>query len=245
MLEICSYSVEACIAAQRAGANRIELCSGFAEGGLTPSAGAMKLARKYLQIDCFAMIRPRGGDFCYSETEISQMRRDIEAAKLFGMDGVVFGILQPNGHVNITLTRELVQLAAPLKVTFHRAFDLTSNPFEALDDIIVSRCHTVLTSGQRNTALEGLDTIKELVRYADGRIDIMAGSGVSPSNASLFIDAGVQALHLSATLMKDSKMIYRNENVSIMQATSLTDYNYPGIDEQKVLSMAEIAGGNS
>ena len=239
-LEICVFSVEAALSAQKAGADRVELCSGFAEGGLTPSAGAISLVRKLLDIECFVMIRPRGGDFCYSDTEIEQMHRDIEYAKSCGADGVVLGVLQPNGHVNIVRTRELVQHASPLQVTFHRAFDLVVDPFRALDDIIVCGCRRILTSGLKATALEGLDTIRELVACSARRVDIMAGSDVHPGNAQKFIDVGVQALHFSAKKLKPSKMIYRNPEVPIMQADAMTDYDLIVVDEGKIRKMAEM-----
>ena len=239
-LEICVFSVESAIAAQSAGADRIELCSGFAEGGLTPSAGAIRMARKLLDIECYVMIRPRGGDFCYSDTEFEQMHHDIEYAKSCRVDGVVLGALQPNGHVNIARTRELVQHAAPLKVTFHRAFDLALNPLRALDDIVVCGCQRILTSGQKATAIEGLDTIRELVAHSAGRIDIMAGSGVNPENAIEFINAGVQALHFSAKTVLPSKMTYRNTEVPIMQAGAMSDYDLIAVDKEKVRKMSRI-----
>ena len=233
-LEICVFSVEAAIAAQKAGADRVELCSGFTEGGLTPSAGAIRMVRKLLNIECFVMIRPRGGDFCYSDMEFEQMHHDIEFAKSCGVDGIVLGVLQPNGHVNITRTRELVQHAAPLQVTFHRAFDLAVDPFRALDDIVICGCRRILTSGQKATAVEGLDIIKKLVAYSAGRIDIMAGSGVYPENVHKFVETGVQALHFSAKKIKPSGMIYRNQAVTIMQAGAMSDYDLLAVDEDKI-----------
>ena len=239
-LEICVFSVESAISAQKAGADRVELCSGFAEGGLTPSAGAIRMVRKWLNIECFVMIRPRGGDFCYSNTEFEQMLRDIDDAKSCGADGVVLGVLQPGGHVNIVRTRELVQHAAPLQVTFHRAFDHVADPFRALDDIAVCGCRRILTSGLKATAPEGLDTIRELVKHAAGRIDIMAGSGVNPANAQKFIEAGVQALHFSAKKIIPSKMTFRNADVPIMQADAMTDYDLITVDEDEVRNMAKV-----
>ena len=236
-LEICVYSVEAAVSAQKAGANRVELCSGFAEGGLTPSAGTIRMVRKLLDIECYVMIRPRGGDFCYSDTEFEQMRRDIEYAKSCGVNGIVLGALQPNGHVNITRTRELVQYAAPLHATFHRAFDLATDPFRALDDIIVCGCRRILTSGQKATAVEGINTIKQLVQHAAGRIDIMAGSGINPENARQLIDAGVQALHFSAKKLKPSRMVFRNTDVPIMQADAMSDYDIIAVDDEKIRKM--------
>jgi copper homeostasis protein len=239
-LEICVFSVESAVSAQKAGANRVELCSGFTEGGLTPSAGAIRMVRKLPGIECYVMIRPRGGDFCYSDTEFEQMHNDIEHAKSCGADGVVLGALQPNGHINIIRTRELVQHAAPLKVTFHRAFDLAVDPFRALDDIVVCGCRRILTSGQKATALEGFETIRELVVHAAGRIDIMAGSGVEPGNAGKFIEAGVQALHFSAKKIKPGRMVYRNMAVPLMQAGAMSDYDLVAVDEEKIRKMAEI-----
>ena len=239
-LEICVFSVESAISAQRAGADRVELRSSFVEDGLTPSAGAIRMVRKLLDIECYVMIRPRGGDFCYSDAEFEQMHHDIEYAKSCRADGVVLGALQPNGQVNIVRTRELVQHASPLKVTFHRAFDLTVDPFRALEDIIVCGCCRILTSGQKATAVEGLDTIRELLKYSDGRIDIMAGSGVNTENARKFIDAGVQALHFSAKTLIPSKMTFRNPAVSIMQTGTVSDYELITVDKGKIRNMSKI-----
>jgi len=238
-LEICVFSVEAAISAEKAGADRVELCSSFTEGGLTPSAGAIRLVRKLLNIECFVMIRPRGGDFCYSDAEYEQMHHDIEYAKSCGVDGVVLGALQPNGLVNIIRTRELVQHAAPLKVTFHRAFDLVADPFRALDDIVVCGCHRILTSGQKALAIDGIDTLRKLVVHSAGRMDVMAGSGVTPENAHKFVEAGVQALHFSAKKIIPGKMIYRNPDVSIM-SEPMSDYDLLAVDEDKIRKMSEI-----
>lgn len=239
-LEICVFSVESAVSAQKAGANRVELCSAFAEGGLTPSAGTIRMVRKLLNIECYVMIRPRGGDFCYSDSEFEQMHYDIEYAKSCGVDGVVLGALQPNGHVNIVRTRELAQHALPLKVTFHRAFDLAVDPFRALDDLVVCGCCRILTSGQKATAVEGIDTIKKLALYASGRIDLMAGSGVNPENANQFVEAGVQALHFSAKRIKSGRMIYRNTSVPIMQAGVMSDYDLLAVDEEQIRKMTEV-----
>ena len=238
-LEICVFSIESAISAQRAGADRVELCSCFIEGGLTPSAGTIRMVRKMLDIECYVMIRPRGGDFCYSDLEFEQMHYDIEYAKSCGMDGVVFGALQPNGHVNIARTRELLQHASPLKVTFHRAFDLALDPFRALDDIAACGCHRILTSGQKATAPEGLETIRKLVLHSAGRIDIMAGSGLNPDNAHEFINAGVQALHFSAKTVKPSRMTYRNQAVPITQSVTMSDYDLLAVDEEKIRKMSQ------
>ena len=239
-LEICVFSVESAIAAQRAGADRVELCSCYTEGGLTPSAGTIRMVRKLLNIECHVMIRPRGGDFCYNDNELEQMHHDIEHAKSCGVDGIVLGALQANGHVNIVRMRDFVQHASPLKVTFHRAFDLTVDPFRALDDIIFCGCCRILTSGQKATAIEGLENIKQLVSLSAGRIEIMAGSGVNPDNAQHFIDAGVDALHFSAKTLIPSQMIYINTEVPIMQPSNMSDYELIAVDEEKISKMVKI-----
>lgn len=242
-LEICVFSVEAALAAQKAGAGRVELCSGFTEGGITPSAGTIRMVRKLLNIECYVMIRPRGGDFCYNATELEQMHHDIEYAKSCGADGVVLGVLQPNGHINIIRTRELVQHASPLKVTFHRAFDHTVSPFRALDDVVVCGCCRILTSGHKATAIEGLETIGKLVKYSEGRIEIMAGSGVNTDNACKFIEVGVNALHLSAKKIKQSGMKYRNQEAPIMNTGTISDYDLIDIDEEIIRKMSKIIRG--
>jgi copper homeostasis protein len=238
-LEICAFSAEAAQHAQNAGANRIELCSAYSEGGLTPSAGTIRIARKLLNIECCIMIRPRGGDFCYTPIEIDQMHFDIEHAKNAGADGVVLGVLQPNGHINIIRTREMVQHAAPLKVTFHRAFDMTADPLRAIDDLLICGCSRILTSGQKATAIQGIETIRKIVTHAGGKIQIMAGSGVTPQNAPQLMHAGVHALHLSAKKIIPGKMTWRNPQAPIMQTTNLTDHELLAIDDSKIHQMIE------
>ncbi|GAP71783.1 copper homeostasis protein cutC [Candidatus Symbiothrix dinenymphae] len=223
-LEICVYSVESAVAAQEAGATRVELCAGFAESGLTPGAGTIQLARKLLTTtQLYVMIRPRGGDFCYSDAEFEAMCLDIDFAKSAGADGVVIGILLPDGNVDIARTKVLVGRAAPMGVTFHRAIDVTADPLQAIDDIIAAGCVRVLTSGQRPTAEEGIEVISQLVKHAKGRIDVMAGSGVNPENAQLFINAGVQALHFSAKMLKKSPMTYQHPFVTTLSCPSIPD----------------------
>lgn len=173
-VEICTFSLESCLNAQLAGASRVELCSGMYDGGTTPSAALIRMAREKLSIQLYVMIRPRGGDFLYSDLEFELMKEDIRYAKSCKADGVVLGILNADGSVDVERTRELVELAAPLKVTFHRAIDMTRNMKEALEDIIQAGCYRVLTSGGRNTVNEGLAQIRALAEQAKGRIRIMA-----------------------------------------------------------------------
>ena len=177
--EICTNSVESCLAAQQGGADRVELCAGIPEGGTTPSYGEIVVARELLHIKLHVIIRPRGGDFLYSPLEIKTMLRDIEMVKKAGADGVVLGCLTPNGEVDMPLMKELVAAADGLSVTFHRAFDVCRNPQKALEEIIESGCNRILTSGQQATAEAGIPLLKELQRQAAGRIILLAGCGVN------------------------------------------------------------------
>ena len=231
--EVCAYSLVSCLTAQQAGADRIELCGGLAEGGTTPSAGLIQLVRQHLTIPFYVMIRPRGGDFLYSETELAVMRADIQLAKSLGADGLVFGILQPDGSVNEDQTRELIELAKPLPVTFHRAFDMAREPFSALEAVIRTGAVRVLTSGQQSTAEQGHVLLQQLVKQAAGRIEIMAGAGVNAQNAQIFIKLGVQALHLSGSQKADSHMTYRQPTVS-MASSVPGEYEYTEANDEKI-----------
>ncbi|MBA4851778.1 copper homeostasis protein CutC [Emticicia sp. BO119] len=224
MLEICCFSLESCLTAQKAGAYRIELCGGMFEGGTSPSAGLIKLARQNLTIKLYVMIRPRGGDFCYSETEFDVMKADIQIAKESGADGVVFGLLNPDGSVDVSRTKELVELAHPMKVTFHRAFDVCAKPFEALETIIELGCERILTSGQKNNVNEGLDLLRILAEKAGDRIEIMAGGGVTANNAAHLLEAGVHALHMTGKGIVNSQMEYRKDDVSMASAVLTNEF---------------------
>lgn len=217
-IEVCAYSFESCLTAQQAGADRIELCGGLSEGGTTPSAGLIQLARQHLSIQLFVMIRPRGGDFLYSDTELEVMRADIAVAKSLGADGVVLGILQADGTIDEERTKELVALAHPMPVAFHRAFDVSRDPAEALEAVIRTGAIRILTSGQHPSAEEGLSVLRQLTEQAAGRIEIMAGVGVSGRNANLFTQTGLDALHLSGKSNQPSPMVYRRPNIQMASA---------------------------
>ena len=184
LLEIAVETLEAAQAAQRAGAHRIELCGNLDVGGVTPSAAVLNAARKQLHIPFFAMIRPRAGNFVYSAAEFAEMKASIAAAKSAGAQGIVLGTLTQDARVDIERTRELVSLAKPLPVTFHRAFDETKNLPRALEEVIQTGATRILTSGAARTAFEGMKTIAELVTVAAGRITIVPGAGISPENIS-------------------------------------------------------------
>ncbi len=198
-LEICLDSVASCIAAERGGARRVELCADLAVGGTTPSAGMIAVARNSVRIGIHVMIRPRGGDFCYSDAEFEVMKKDVVLAKELGADGVVFGILTRNGLVEEHRTRELVALARPMEVTFHRAIDATADPLRSLESLIGAGVDRILTSGRAPSALEGIDGIRQLVQQGAGRIAIMAGVGINVGNAREIRDrTGVRDIHVGS-----------------------------------------------
>jgi copper homeostasis protein len=212
--EVCVDSVESALAAELGGADRVELCSDLLEGGLTPSWGTLKAARERLHIEIMAMIRPRGGDFCYSDLEFRAMQHDIEAAKDLGADGIVLGILRPDGTIDEARTGQLIAFARPLPVTFHRAFDMTRDPFEALSSLMALGLNRVLTSGQEPTVWEGVDLIAELVRRAGRRIIVMPGGGVTDRNIGRIVAAtGVSEIHFGCASAVEGRMTFRNPRV--------------------------------
>lgn len=240
-LEICAASVASCMAAEEGGANRIELCDNLPEGGTTPSFGTIAVAREKVKIDLYPIIRPRGGDFLYSGLEFDVMLHDIEQCKQLGCNGVVIGILTADGRVDKQRCRQLTELARPMGVTFHRAFDMTDNPFEALEDIISIGCERILTSGARNTAVEGMALLKDLVNRANDRIAIMAGSGVRAGNiAQLVKTTGITEYHTTAKGYEDSKMVYRNPDVSMGGIPGVPEYGISVTQEKEVRLIREI-----
>lgn len=213
-IEICVDSVAGVLAAEKGGAHRVELCDNLLEGGTTPSAGAIKVAREMASIAIHVMIRPRGGDFCYSPEELAVMRGDIRVARDLGCPGVVFGCLTPEGEVDKEATAALVETARPMKVTFHRAFDMCRDPHRALEDLITLGVDRLLTSGQEASVMEGIDLITHLIKQAGNRITIMPGCGLSPRNLPKFLAAtGAQEVHLYLASPQESPMQFRNPRV--------------------------------
>lgn len=242
-LEVCAYSLESCRAAKEAGADRVELCTAMYDGGTTPPAAMIRMARHITEgMELYVMVRPRGGDFLYSDEEFLQMQEEIRFIKETGADGVVLGILLADGRVDRRRIAQLVKLASPLKVTFHRAFDMTCNYKEALEDVIGCGCCRILTSGMHNTALEGADVLRELVVQAQGRIQIMAGSGVYASNAKALRDTGVNALHMSGKNVRDSAMTFRNSQVFMGGIPGIPEYEIVYSDRQKIQEVVDILG---
>lgn len=210
-LEIIGFNLESCRIAQANGASRIELCDNPGDGGTTPSYGFIKAARKLLQIELYCMIRPRGGDFFYSDEEFEVMKADIKTAKELGCDGVVIGMLNKDGSVAKEQCKQLVELAYPMGVTFQRAFDRVKDPFAALEDVIATGCERILTSGLVPSCHDGAKLIGELNAKAAGRISIMPGSGLRSSN---IIDVaritGATEFHTSARIFTDTQMDFVN-----------------------------------
>jgi copper homeostasis protein len=216
LVEVCVDSVASAVAAERGGASRVELCGSLIEGGITPSAGLIEVTRAAVSIPLHVMIRPRGGDFCFVTEDFETMRRDIALAQRLGANGVVFGILDVHGNVDLARTRQLANEARPLAVTFHRAFDMTTDLFRALDDLCAAGIDRVLTSGGESTCLQGQETIAQLVRKADARIVIMPGGGIKPGNARSFVDrTGAKEIHSGLRSALPSPMLHLNPRISM------------------------------
>lgn len=214
IFEVCLEGVDGAIAAQRGGAQRIELCAALVEGGITPSLGTIQACRDAVDIDIMVMIRPRGGDFLYSSAELDAMAKDIEACKSIGVTGVVFGMLKEDGQIDQNATRELLQLAQPLSVTFHRAFDVARDPFQSLDTLIELGVNRVLTSGQQATVPEGKEVIRQLIERSADHIGILPGCGITPENVVEMVRyTGAKEFHATAFSPQESGMIYRNDRV--------------------------------
>jgi copper homeostasis protein len=215
-LEICVDSVESAIAAERGGAHRVELCTDLLEGGITPSAGLIALVRKSISIGVFVMIRPRGGDFSYTDLEFEVMQEEIRQAQHFGADGIVLGLLDEQGHVDIPRTRQLVELAGSMQVTFHRAIDMTPDPLVALNEVIATGACRVLTSGGAPSAKAGAREIARMVEAAKGRAAIMAAGGVTADSiTSIAEHTGADEFHSSARTEFNSPALFRKKGMSM------------------------------
>ena len=210
-LEICCFDLPSAIIAQRAGAHSVELCADPANGGTTPSLGLIRAARKELEIALYPIIRARGGDFLYSDEEFEIMLADIVHCKKAGCDGIVTGLLLSDGKVDKARCKKIIQMAYPMGATFHRAFDWTANPFEALEDIIELGFERVLSSGQQPIAIEGISLLADLVKQADQKISIMPGSGVRSSNIiEIAKNTGAWEFHSSARTQRKTNMEFSN-----------------------------------
>ncbi|QBX80265.1 copper homeostasis protein CutC [Citrobacter tructae] len=239
LLEICCYSMECALTAQQNGADRIELCSAPKEGGLTPSLGVLRTVRQRIDIPVNPIIRPRGGDFCYTDGEFAAMLDDIAMVRELGFSGLVTGLLDVDGNVDISRMEKIMAAAGPLRVTFHRAFDMCANPLNALKNLSDLGVARVLTSGQKSDAQQGLPKIMELIAQPGAPI-IMAGAGVRAANVSQFLDAGVQEVHSSAGVWLASPMQYRNAGLSMSSDAQADEYSRYAVDGAAVAEMKAI-----
>lgn len=238
--ELCAYSVDACRVAARLGVNRVELCASPDEGGVTPSYATIERVTAIEGLDVSVMIRPRGGDFLYSDDEFRTMLKDIAHARRAGATGVVFGVLTADGRVDVERTRELVKAAEGMETTFHRAVDMAADYRQAIEDVIAAGCSRILTSGSYDKAIDGIENISEAVAVAKGRIEIMAGSGVVAANAAQLAATGVDALHFSAKKMVIGGMEYRNPRISMGGSSAVNEYALRVVDEEEVKEILKL-----
>ncbi len=225
IFEISIDSVRSALNAQEAGAHRVELCAGLMEGGTTPGVGMIKTVRKSIDLDMFVIIRPRGGDFFYTDEEFEVMCTDIIEAKLNGADGIVSGALTPDGEIDIEKTKKMVELTYPLPFTFHRAFDMCKDPFNALEQLKKLKVARILTSGQKNSAEEGIDILKELVKKAGNEITIMPGAGINDKNILKLIDeTKAREYHFSGKKKYPSDMKYFNHDIVMGNSGNVDEY---------------------
>lgn len=239
LLEVCCYSTECAEEAQRRGADRIELCAAPQEGGLTPSLGVLKAARRTLTIPVHPIIRPRGGDFCYTEGEFAAMLDDVATVRELGFPGLVIGVLDADGRVDTARMRKIMAAAGPLAVTFHRAFDMCANPYQAYVALAELGVARILTSGQQASAEKGISLILELIALGDTPI-IMAGAGVRAANLPQLLEAGVKEVHSSAGQWLPSPMRFRNSRLSMSTDAEADEYSRYAVNGAAVAEMKSI-----
>ena len=243
ILEVLVDSVEAARAAQQGGADRLELCQHLFEGGTTPSAGLMEAVVAAVTLPVNVMLRPRGGDFCYTEAEYDVIRRDLRFAREAGAAGVVFGLLRRDGSVDRDRCAALIAAARPLRVTFHRAFDVTRDPFAALEELIELGVDRVLTSGQEASVFEGAELIGQLVQRAGDRIIVLPGGGIRERNvARILQQTGAREIHVSASGPIQSQMTYRNTRVPMGRELRAPEFTWNSVDAARVQSYRSLIG---
>ena len=242
IVEVVVYNIESAFKAQLGGADRIELCENPADGGTTPSLGTVEQVRQNVTLDVYVMLRPRGGDFCYSSYEFHGMKRDLIHCQKLSVDGFVLGILNPDGTIDKKRCKELIDKARPLKVTCHRAFDMTRDPFEALEDCIEVGFSRILTSGQQSKAGDGVELIRQLVEKAGPRISIMAGSGVNEDTVREIVSrTKVKEIHFSALAFRNSEMIFQNQKISAMGEEGKSEFQVRTVDPERVKKIRGLA----
>ena len=240
-LEICCYSVESAFAAEKAGADRIELCDNFSEGGTTPSYATINYAIKNLKIPINVIVRPRGGDFLYSDMEFEIMKQEVLEIKNLGANGIVFGILKSNGEIDIERTKVIMELAHPMEHTFHRAFDMCANHIHSLEILKKLGIDRVLTSGGKNIAYDGIDLLSNLVKAAEDEIIIMPGSGINENTiGEIEQRTGALEFHSSAKTFISSEMNYFNPNINLGKTTNIDEYKKVSVNIEQIKKMKEI-----
>ena len=245
-MEVCVDSVESATNAERGGAKRVELCSNLVEGGTTPSLGMLQVVKANVTIPVFVMLRPRGGDFLYSDTEFEVMKEDLKIMKHHGADGIVFGILMPTGDIDIDRSKVIMELAREpphaLPVTFHRAFDMVRDLDASLETLVTLGVERVLTSGGEATALEGLPTLKQLVEKGHDRITVVPGGGITERNVERILEGcGAVEFHGSARVSRPSGMEYCNGAVSMGAKFGPPEFSVKVADEEKVSNFVRTA----
>ncbi|QIX97385.1 copper homeostasis protein CutC [Cedecea sp. FDAARGOS_727] len=244
LLEICCYGIDCAVTAEQAGADRIELCSAPKEGGLTPSAGLLREVRRKVSIPVHPIIRPRGGDFCYTDGEFATMLEDIAFVRDLGFPGLVIGMLDEDGNIDLPRMEQVMQAAEGMAVTFHRAFDMCHHPLLALEQLADLGVARILTSGQQQTAETGISLLRELKQHSRAPI-IMAGAGVRLSNLNKFVENGVEELHSSAGRSVPSPMRYRKAGVSMSADAEADEFNRYCVDADVVAAMKNALAANA
>ena len=240
-VEICVDSPESAILAQSAGADRVELCDNLIEGGTTPGYGTIVTARKNIDIGLNVIIRPRGGDFLYSDLDYDIMRRDIDFCGECGANGIVIGILHADGTVDVERTAMLIEMAHPMEVTFHRAFDMIRDPFSGLEDVIATGANRILTSGHKNQVTDGTELIKQLVGKAHGRIIIMPGGGINISNIEMVArSTGASEFHFTGRKTIESSMTFRKEGIYMGGHPDVPEFSRKIADPDIIKGVIEI-----
>ena len=239
---MCIDSVDSALSAERGGASRVELCGNLVEGGTTPTVGMLQVIKQNISIPVFVMIRLRGSDFLYSDDEFTVMKKDLEILQEHGADGIVFGALTAEGDIDVEKTKVVAEMAHPLPVTFHRAFDMTREPTQSLETLIKLGITRVLTSGQDSTALEGLPLIKKLVELAGGRITVVPGGGITERNVERILKGtGAKEFHCSARSSCQSKMRFRNSCVTMGASFGPLEFSVKVADCTRVENLVSLA----
>ena len=239
-LECCVDSVESAIAAKKGGADRIELCSALVIGGLSPSQALYWKIREQVDLPIRVLLRPRFGDFCYTDFEHEIIKEEIRSFRKLGADGIVIGTMKPDGTLNVEQMKKLIEEAQGMSVTLHRAFDMCKNPFMALEEARKLGINTILTSGQKNTCIDGVELLKELVEKAQGETEILVGGGVDASVLPVLAEkTKAKAYHMSGKISMESEMRYRKQDVS-MGIASVSEYEIWRTSEKRVREARKI-----